>query len=199
MLPTISASFGKWSVARRVAFSVGLLGLFTLISTLSVAASPPTQDAVPAQAEGSAGDALAGKNLFTGTSRFDGGGPPCLACHSIGGLGALGGGVLGPNRPGPKVGAVAAAMAVWPEGTPPMKAIYGPDGGKPLTANEKANLQAYFENAFLPARSTEATLQLTGLAAVGVVVFLGLTHLIWIRRTRSVRRTMVGPRALPGS
>jgi mono/diheme cytochrome c family protein len=191
-------SFGRWFVVHRILLTLFLLGAFAFLSTNSASASAPIQETTTTQAEESAGNDIIGKNLFTGTDRFEAGGPPCLACHSIGGLGALGGGALGPNLPGPTVGPVAAAMAVWPEGTMPMKAIYGVDA-KPLTADEKSHLQAYFENAFLPARSTEAALQLMGLAAVGVVVFLGLGHLAWIRRTRSVRRAMVGPRVLPGS
>ena len=38
------------------------------------------------------GNAENGKELFTGMVRFANGGPPCMACHSTGGLGALGGG-----------------------------------------------------------------------------------------------------------
>src|SRR6476646_10160995 len=45
----------------------------------------------------SKGNADTGKELFTGVARFQNGGPPCMACHSTGGLGALGGGQLGPD------------------------------------------------------------------------------------------------------
>ena len=41
------------------------------------------------------GNAETGKDLFTGAERFANGGPPCMACHSTGGIGALGGGRLG--------------------------------------------------------------------------------------------------------
>ena len=34
------------------------------------------------------GNADTGKELFTGVARFQNGGPPCMACHSTGGLGA---------------------------------------------------------------------------------------------------------------
>ena len=43
------------------------------------------------------GNAETGKDLFTGVVRFQNGGPPCMACHSTGGIGALGGGSLGPT------------------------------------------------------------------------------------------------------
>src|SRR3989338_9184569 len=43
-----------------------------------------------------AGDYATGNALFTGEKRFTNGGPPCISCHSAG-VGALGGGILGPN------------------------------------------------------------------------------------------------------
>ena len=55
--------------------------------------SAPAKEAAPAPA----GNADTGKDLFTGVQRFANGGPPCMACHSTGGIGALGGGQLGPD------------------------------------------------------------------------------------------------------
>jgi len=43
------------------------------------------------------GDPARGKNLFTGAARFENEGPPCLSCHTIAGIGRLGGGTLGPD------------------------------------------------------------------------------------------------------
>ena len=47
-----------------------------------------------------AGDAERGENLFTGSDRFEAGGPSCLSCHAVAGVGALGGGRLGPDLTG---------------------------------------------------------------------------------------------------
>jgi mono/diheme cytochrome c family protein len=43
------------------------------------------------------GDAAGGRELFIGRVAFHNGGPPCMSCHSISGIGALGGGTLGPD------------------------------------------------------------------------------------------------------
>ena len=42
-------------------------------------------------------DVAHGLAIFTGEQRLSGGGPPCLSCHSVGGVGAMGGGKLGPD------------------------------------------------------------------------------------------------------
>src|SRR5437868_5687007 len=55
-------------------------------------ATEPTPSAPAVQ-----GNPEVGKDLFTGVVRFQNGGPPCMPCHSVGGIGALGGGQLGPD------------------------------------------------------------------------------------------------------
>ena len=99
------------------------------------------ESAAPAAASAPApkGDAEAGKALFTGSVRFQNGGPPCMACHSTGGIGALGGGQLGPDlttvatRFGGAAG-VNGFIAGLP--TPTMKAVWSPH---PPTPEERAN------------------------------------------------------------
>lgn len=53
--------------------------------------------AAPAAAALPAGDPALGKEFFTGGQRLQNGGPPCMGCHSVAGIGALGGGTLGPD------------------------------------------------------------------------------------------------------
>ncbi|MBI2855436.1 MAG: c-type cytochrome [Chloroflexi bacterium] len=161
----------------------------------SYAQSSPAggQPSAEAQAEG---DPDAGKNLFTGTSRFQNDGPPCMACHSVAGIGALGGGALGPDLTttawkGP---ALAGFLDVvtnpnMADTYPTMNAVWG---SKALfTPEEKANLGAFLQQAPLQARSTQAVWQLTGLALAGVTVAAGLVHLVWRHRLRNVRKPMV--------
>jgi mono/diheme cytochrome c family protein len=137
------------------------------------------------------GDPLLGKNLFTGAARFSSGGPSCMGCHSAAGIGALGGGALGPDL----TGAVAryggargltAFLAGTP--TPTMSAVWS---GKPLSDQEQAHLIAFLAQATLEQRPVEALWQLTGLALAGLLVLLGLSHLVWRRRLTEVRRPMV--------
>ena len=58
----------------------------------------PAQVPAPAPAAVPAGDPALGEALFTGTTRFENGGPPCMACPCIAGIGALGGGARGAGR-----------------------------------------------------------------------------------------------------
>lgn len=133
------------------------------------------------------GDPLMGKNLFTGASRFQSGAPSCRACHSVSGIGALGGGAMGPNLTG-TYARLGDAMITWPETVLPMRAIYSE---KPLTDQEKAHLLAFFRSGPVGQRPTQAVWQLTGLAVGAVALLLSLTHLVWRRRLGEVRRPMV--------
>ncbi|MEK7777900.1 MAG: cytochrome c [Chloroflexota bacterium] len=133
-----------------------------------------------------AGDQIIGKNLFTGATRLQNGGPPCLACHSITGIGALGGGALGPDLTG-AYDKFKDAIVTWPGNVPPMQAIYS---GKPMTEQEKAHLLAFF-TAGVEQRPTQAVWQLTGLAITGGIILLAIAGLVWRRRLRNVRRSMV--------
>lgn len=178
----------SWPRLSLLTVLVFLLGL--VVSTPAFAQETP--QTISAEI---AGDATAGKNLFTGVTRLDGGGPPCIACHSIAGLGALGGGALGPNLTGAYT-KIGDTMMIWPETSKTMKPIFG---AKKLTQGEKDDLLAFFKSASLPQRSSQAVIQLGAAAAAGSVVVLGLAHLIWIRRNRNVRRKLVGRRVLPGA
>ena len=84
-----------------------------------------------------------GKDLFTGVVRYQNGGPPCMACHSTGGIGALGGGQLGPDLTTvvARLGGVAGVDAfVAGTPTPTMKAVWSKH---PLTTEERANVVSF--------------------------------------------------------
>lgn len=133
-----------------------------------------------------------GKDLFTGVTRFANGGPPCMACHSVSGIGALGGGQLGPDltevvkRYG-GASAVDAFVAGTP--TPTMKAVWGQ---RPLTPEDRANVVSFLAQAEVAQRPAEAIWELFGLAALGVVILLALAAWNWSHRLRfGVRGPMV--------
>jgi cytochrome c2 len=133
-----------------------------------------------------------GHELFVGLTRLTNGGPPCLACHSVQGVYATGGGMLGPdltqvfNKLQGRKG-----MAAWltSPATPTMQPIYK---NHPLTNDEILHLIAYLEKA-KEGREEVSTSRfnffLIGLAgtAGGFVLF----DYIWRRRFRTVRRTLV--------
>jgi mono/diheme cytochrome c family protein len=146
------------------------------------------------------GDASAGKNLFTGVARLSNGGPSCRACHSSGGIGGLGGGKLGPDLTDAYAN-FGDALITWPSENSPSQTMRPIFESKPLTAQEKADLLAFFESADVTQRSTEVIWQLVGLAVAGVLVFAGLAALVWRRRLRKVRQPMVtedATRTAPG-
>ena len=183
------------SGVRWIVVLLCVLGLFASTFTRTALAAPPSQDGSE-----TIGDEALGKNLFTGATRFEGGGPPCLACHSIAGIGALGGGALGPNLTetawkGPALGGfldvvISPNMAAQ---YPIMNSVW--NNNSPLTVEEKAHVGAFFQAATVAQRQTSAVLQLTALAIGGTALMMGLAHLIWLRRSRNVRRTMVGRQA----
>lgn len=146
----------------------------------------------PANAAAVKGNPEAGKDLFTGVVRFQNGGPPCMACHSVSGIGALGGGQLGPDltevvkRYG-GASAVDAFIAGTP--TPTMRAVWGQ---RPLTAEDRANVVSFLTQAEVSQRPAQAIWQLAGLAALGVVILLAIAAFNWSHRLRfGVRRPMV--------
>ncbi|WP_300185378.1 c-type cytochrome [Bradyrhizobium sp.] len=161
----------------------------------AAAAGGAAAESAPAAAPAVQGNADTGKELFTGVVRFQNGGPPCMACHSTGGIGALGGGALGPDlttvatRMGGAAG-VNAFVSGLP--TPTMKAVWT---AHPLLPEERANVVAFLAQTGVSARPTEAIWQLAGLTGLGVVILLLIAGVNWRNRRKfGMRRPMM---ALP--
>jgi mono/diheme cytochrome c family protein len=148
----------------------------------------PTPDAVVVAVV--PGDASVGKSFFEGTNRFENGGPPCLACHSIAGIGALGGGALGPDLTGAydKFGAdgIASILATTPFQT--MAPIFA---DRPLTEQEQIHLAEFLGQAAVSSRTAASVGQLALLAAVGAASLLVVMRFIWRKRLKEVRRPML--------
>jgi len=174
-----------------------------VLAYLETAAAQPSAPAAAGQAASAPvqGNPAIGKDLFTGVTRFQNGGPPCMACHSVGGIGALGGGQLGPDLTGAgaKYGGAAGLNAfVAGSPTPTMKAVWS---RQPLTTEESASVVAFVGQAEVTQRPAEAVWQLGGLAALGLVVLLAVAGLRWRNRLRNgVWRPMVAePTTGPGA
>lgn len=154
--------------------------------------APGTPAQPAASATAARGDAEIGKDLFTGVAGFHNGGPPCMACHSVAGIGALGGGQLGPDLTDVVMrfgGAAATAAFVGGSPTPTMSAIWSIH---PLTAEERENVVAFLAQATVKERPPEAIWQLAGLAVLGLVFLLAIAAGIWRHRLRDgVRRPMI--------
>jgi cytochrome c2 len=163
-----------------------------VIAFLETATSAPAPAGQAASEPAVKGDPEIGKDLFTGVTRYANGGPPCMACHSVGGIGALGGGQLGPDLTGVagRMGGEAGLNAfVAGTPTPTMKAVWSQH---PLTTEERANVVAFLGQAEVTQRPAAAIWQLAGLAALGLVVLLVIAGLRWQNRLRfGVRRPMM--------
>jgi cytochrome c2 len=162
-----------------------------VLAYLTTAAAQPSAPET-ASAPAVQGSAEIGKDLFTGVVRFQNGGPPCMACHSIGGIGALGGGQLGPDltEAVARYGGAAAINAfVAGTPTPTMKAVWSQH---PLTDQERANVVAFLGQAEVSQRPAQAIWQLSGVAVLGLVILLAIAAWNWRNRLRfGVRRPMV--------
>lgn len=144
----------------------------------------------PIAAQPGDGNVEAGRNLFTGSSTLQNGGPSCRACHSIAGIGALGGGKLGPDLT-TTYDRLGDAMITWPETSVTMRPIFT---DKTLTDAEKADLLAFFQSTDVTERSAAVIWQLAGLSLLGAAAIGLLVHLIWRRRLTGVRGPMVNGR-----
>lgn len=168
--------------------------LIAYLGTFSTSGAGAPEPAV-ISAAASEGDAERGENLFTGPTRFENKAPACSACHSSSGIGALGGGTLGPDLTG-AYNKLGEAMILWPETVAPMSPIFIE---RPLTEQEKTDLLAFFKSADITTRETTQVFQLFGLAVAGTLIIALFTHLIWRRRLRGVRKPMVGTTSLSGT
>ncbi len=138
-------------------------------------------------------DVARGRMLVRGETAQVGGGPSCISCHTIRGVGSLGGGRLGPDLTkvyerlqGRK------SLAVWlsAPATPTMQAVFRQT---PLQAEEVLPIVAYLEDA--AQRGGEdtgvgrVTFLLLGLG--GAVACLLLMDGAWRNRFRAVRGPLV--------
>ncbi|HKZ83716.1 MAG TPA: cytochrome c [Anaerolineae bacterium] len=170
-----------------------LVAYFDAIDAGTIA--PPAAQVTAPLAQG---NAALGRELFTGAARFQNGGPPCMGCHSIGGIGALGGGVLGPDLTPAfsKFGDAGLASLLSTIPLPTMNPIFGLQGLSPLTPEEQANLRAFLQQASLAERPPDALVQLLILSAIGAALTLVLAHIFWRKRLVAVRRPLVTPARL---
>lgn len=149
-----------------------------------------TQGSVVAPPAAASGDAAIGKALFTGARRFQNGGPPCMGCHSVSGLGALGGGALGPDLTPAFNKFGEAGLVAFLNGIPTatMNAVWS---RQPLTPDEQADLSAFLQQASISERPIQALGQLAALAIAGAALMIAAAHLRWRKRLPGVRRPMV--------
>lgn len=138
-------------------------------------------------------DIATGRQLFMGEQPLANGGPPCVSCHTLGTIGGLGGGRLGPDltrvydRLGGRKG-VGAWLSNPP--TPTMQSLFGK---RALQPEEIFSLLAVIDDASQRGRPAGTSLiwKFFGLGFGGMLVGLAVLQLAWRGRFRAVRQLMV--------
>jgi len=170
--------------------------LGAIVAYLGFTATAPTDttptETTPTQpAPLPVGDEDRGKRLFEGRESTEAGGPACLSCHSIAGVGALGGGQLGPDLTGAadRLGGqdgLAAWLSAIP--SPTMAPIFG---DRALADQERADLATFIVGAANAERGSGQLLKLIGLAVGIALIIAVVASAIWQQRLGDVRRPLV--------
>ncbi|MGZ8716349.1 MAG: cytochrome c [Gaiellaceae bacterium] len=167
------------------------LGFTGPSSTTTAATTTTTASTTTPQPAAASGNAERGKELFKGGARLGAGGPACLSCHSVAGVGALGGGKVGPDLTGAYKkygGAQGLLSALKTLPFPTMAPIFSRNQ---LTAREQADLVVFLKTAPDLQRSGDAAGKLIGLSLAGVALLGILAMAVWRRRLNGVRRPLV--------
>ncbi len=137
-----------------------------------------------------------GSDLFSGRTRFVNGGPACIGCHTVRGIGGLGGGRLGPDltKVYERLGG-RTPLNAWLY-SPPTEVMTSVFSGHTIEDNERRGLVSYLEHTATSVGDDDSNARLNffliglGCAVFGLAVFDG----IWRRRFRAVRRPLVAER-----
>ncbi len=140
-------------------------------------------------------DRAAGEALFMGRSSLAQGGPPCISCHTVAGIGGFGGGRLGPDltKAAERFGGLSGLYA-WLE-APPTAQMKANFDGHPFDEAELFSLASYLNAA---AGASEiaifSDMNRIGFAAIGLLAtlcFMVAFGGLWGGRLRGVRKPMV--------
>jgi mono/diheme cytochrome c family protein len=142
-------------------------------------------------------DIWAGLNLFTGQTALTSGGPSCISCHNVKGVGALGGGTLGPDLTAvnTKYRDPELISILQNPNFPTMKAAFA---ARPLTDEEIVQLFGYLQNAKKAHPAAQGTPGVVRIepwflvigAATLVLALVGL-NVTWKDRLRGVRDELI--------
>jgi len=140
-------------------------------------------------------DVLRGQEIYLGSIALESGGPACVACHSVGQHGPLGGGTLAKDLTHiySDYKDKGLSVALKKLAFPVMEEVYA---GKPLTDEEAYSLKAFLYKADkegLEASDFQKKFLFLGLG--GAILAMGVIDFTWRRRRKqSVRRNRGGLR-----
>ena len=165
-----------------------------LVEYLSNPGVLPTTPAPSAPA--GTGDPAAGEQLFSGGLALTNGGPHCIACHTVSGVGGLGGGGLGPDLTNvvQRYGEPGLSAALKTISFPTM---LGPFQNRPLTSSEQTDLLAFFKYAnqwnapvkvITPGALTGKAALIFTIGVSGAVLLFVILLAIWVRVKKRTTR-----------
>lgn len=137
-------------------------------------------------------DVERGERLFRGAESFASGAPTCLACHTVYGIGGLGGGRLGPDLTSVYARLEGRnALAAWLS-APPGLTMQPLFKRNPLESEEVLALVAYLKHAAESGASDArpATLKFLLAGIAGSVFLLLAFDFLWRNRYRATRRPL---------
>jgi len=205
---TVVCNFGASPASRKrlcnhLLHIALLIVLLCVVPSTAVSQTPPSQTstkeaAVPLQsnspiqpsAAALPGNVDAGKDLFTGRTRFQNGGPACASCHSTATLPFPGGGTMAPDltHEYTKLGPDGMHYALRTLYFPAMNALFLK---RQLTGQEERDLTAFFQNADQSQRSSGFTRIFGGAGLLGLGVLIGITWMSGRGRVHSVRQKLL--------
>lgn len=165
-------------------------------------AAPPQAPAAPAQPAAELtgtnlvlalnGDPNYGEQLFTGEVALQNGGTHCMACHTVNGVGPLGGGALGPDLTHvyARYGRQGLAAALGSIPFPTMQSVFA---NHALSPNNQSDLLAFFAYADAhggqPRTQGNFQMVLGSGSALAAVFLLGML-VFWPRQRMSIAQRL---------
>lgn len=144
------------------------------------------------------GNPAVGKSLFEGNLGLANGGTACMACHTVSGVGSLGGGSLGPDLTH-VVGRMGAAGLASSLGAIAFPTMIGPFANHPLTPSEQADIVAFLQQSdrqtsvspvVAPGMWTANAWLVFSIGLAGTSVLFIVLLFFWPRQTRSISRQL---------
>ncbi|HLI58095.1 MAG TPA: cytochrome c [Solirubrobacteraceae bacterium] len=186
--PKAAALLKRFHGVKMPNFGLAAAQVDDLVAYL--AGAPPTAGGSP-PAAAPPGDAAAGERLFSGATALAHGGPACISCHTVAGVGAFGGGNVGRDltRAYSRLGGAAGIQSLLAQiPFPGMRASFA---GHPLTARERADLAAYLRTTVARTPPADPVWALVGLGLGVSGLCVVLAFAVWPRRRRlTVRRSL---------
>ncbi len=173
-----------------------------LLAYLANPAPPaPAQPTAPAPAQTTQlipGDPVRGRAYIVGSMRLQNGGPACIGCHTVSGIGTLGGGTLGPDLTAAfgKYGEQGLANFLNTYPLPTMKAVWT---AIPLTPQEQADLRVFLQQAATRPPPADPSIILAVIGVAVAILLLASAQFYWRKRLLGVRRPLLKQAALAGA